>query len=258
MKKTGGRFLRGYENLDKRIQDGPKKHLLSSKAEQEFSRRERWFANKIFFPYLNENKQEFIYDENFAYFTISVLWRVLLDQLEHPTISNPKLDFLNDVQEEWKGFLANSIYPINYDNINVMLTDRIISQTPKQRNSDLYMSRVIDATIITNDDCSTVAVYVKFLRFIFWSVVKGNPTNGKNIKLNFSKSKLTLPQSITDGFFGGFIYNRIKEIDAKSKISDSQQQKIVDEIVKNELDFFNSDAAKAMLNDYKLNNKNIG
>jgi len=59
MKKTGGKYLRTYENPDVRVQDGPKEYLLGEQAEQEFSKRERWFANNIFFPYMKDNKQEF-------------------------------------------------------------------------------------------------------------------------------------------------------------------------------------------------------
>lgn len=255
MKETGGKFLRNYDNPDKRVQDGITKFLLSEKAEQEFSKRERWFTNNIFYPYLKDSKQIFDYDENFAYFVVSLLWRVIIDNFDHPSSKNENLFFLNDVANEWKEFLANSKYPINYNNINVILTDRISSQTINSESADLYISRMIDATIVTNKDYSYVAVYAKFLRFMFWSIVKGDPSKGNNIKIDFAPNKLILPQSLEDEFFGGFIYNRIKEIDNSPKASEAQQQKIIAEILKNEKDFWNSDAGKSMINDYNLKNK---
>lgn len=255
VKKTGGKFLRNYDNPDKRVQDGITKFLLSEKAEQEFSKRERWFTNNIFYPYLKDNKQAFDYDESFAYFVVSLLWRVVIDNFDHPSSKNENLFFLNDVAHEWKEFLANSKYPMNYNNINVLLTDRISSQTIYSESSDLYISRMIDATIVTNKDHSYVAVYAKFLRFMFWSIVKGNPSKGKNIQIDFAPNKLILPQSLEDEFFGGFIYNRIKEIDNSPKASEAQQQKIINEILKNEEDFWESDAGKSIMNDHYLKDK---
>ena len=258
MKKTGGKFLRGIENPDVRIQDGIKRYLLGEKAEQEFSKRERWFANNIFFPYQNNSKNEFEYDENFAYFIVSVLWRVILDQLEHPTSNIKELNFLNEVAEEWREFLAESKYPRNFNDLNVLLTDRLTSHTTDTQNADLYMSRYIDATIIINDDYSTVGVYVKFLRFMFWSILKGKPTEGQNIKVQFNPSNISQPQIVKDDYFGNFIYSRIKEIDNGPSVSDAQQKKIADEILKNENEFWTTDAGKSMLNDYKLRKKASG
>lgn len=258
MKNTGGRFLRGYENPNVRVQDGIKKYLLGEKAENEFSKRERWFANNLFFPYQNENQQVFEYDENFAYFIISLLWRVVLDQLEHPSNKEKGLYFLHEVAKEWREFLAESKYPKNYNDLNVFLTGRLTSHSIDSKNADLYMSRYIDATIIINDDYTTVGVYAKFLRFMFWSILKGKPTNGKNIKVQFTPSKLILPQTIKDDYFGGFIFNRIEEVDNGPEVSDKQQKKIIEEIIKNENDFWNTDAGKSMINDNKLRNKASG
>lgn len=257
MKKTGGKYLRTYENPDVRVQDGPKEYLLGEQAEQEFSKRERWFANNIFFPYIKDNKQEFEYNENFSYFIISVLWRVLINQQKDNSVKKEeRLNFLNDVQLEWKQFLSEYKYPINFNDLNVFLTDRITSHTTDRINVDLYMSRVIDATIIHNQDFTTVAVYVKFLRFMIWSVVKGNPNDCEDIKIKFLDGKLKTPQKIKDDFFGSFIHNRIQVIDNRPKASESQQVKIVKELEKNEIDFWNSDAGKSLINDIKNKDSN--
>lgn len=251
LKLTGGKYLRTYENPNKRVQDGPKEYLLSEEAEKEFSKRERWFANNIFFPYLKENKTEFTYNENFAYFTLSVFWRVLLDQLNQPSVKDdPRLYFLKDVAEEWRLFLSEYKYPHNYDDLNIFLTDRITSHNTNGLNVDLFFSRIIDSTIVTDEDGETVIVYFKFLRFIFWSVVKGKLNKDQNIKIQFNSGNLKVPQEIRDDFFGGFIKNRIEEIDNRPKANEIQQNKILKEIEKNEEEFWSSDAGKAMINDY--------
>lgn len=252
LKRTGGKYLRTYENPDQRVQDGPKQYLLCEKAEQEFGKRERWFSHNIFLPYLKDSKMEFDYDENFAYFMISILWRVLVDQTKYEGVKAEKrLDFLEDVKSEWKSFLADSIYPQNFNDLNILLTDRITYHNTNGINVDLYMSRIIDATIVHNEKYTTVAVYVKFLRFIIWSVVKGNPNDCEDVKIKFTPNKLKTPQKLRDNFFGGFIMNRIQEIDNKPKTSEKEQEIIVKEVLKNEEEFWNSDVGKSLINDYE-------
>jgi hypothetical protein len=255
MKNTGGRFLRSYENPNVRVQDGIKKYLLGEKAEQEFSKRERWFANNMFFPYMRNNQQEFDYDENLAYFITSILWRVTNEHLELPNAKVQGLLFLEDVAEEWRQFLAYSTFPRNYNDLNILLTDRLSSAPSTIQDADLYLSRAIDATVIYNDSYSVIGVYAKFLRFIVWSIVKGEPTIGKNIRVKFTPDKLVLPQEVNDNYFGGFLHGRIQELNNGPKISYSQQNKIIQEIKKNEMDFWNSDAGKSMLNDFRLKNR---
>lgn len=253
MKKTGG-YFRAFSNPNVRVQDGPKKYLLSADAEQEFSKRERWFANNIFFPYQKGEKNKFEYDENLGYFVVSVLWRVLLGQMDHDSVSKEsKLDFLSEVAEEWKDFLANGKKPVKFTDLNIFLTDRLAS-TPSTNNriADVYFSRAIDATVIANKNCTTVGIYVKFLRFVVWSIVKGEPTKGKGIKINLSKGSLSTPQIINDDYFGNFLFHRVQELESLPSMSKQQEQKTIDEIIKNEDKFWNSDAAHALMNDYRL------
>lgn len=253
MKCTGGKFLRGYEKPNQRLQDGPKIYLLSDNAEQEFSKRERWFVNNIFLPYLKDEKKSFDYDEQFAYFTISLLWRVLVDQFDDPDIYNDnRFKFLSEVKTEWKQFLSKGIFPMTYNDLNIFLTDRVSNHTTNGINVDLYLSRIIDATIVSNDKGTKVAIYAKFLRFIFWGIVKGEPNNCMDTKINFIKGKLVTPQKVKDDFFGGFLNNRIQEIDKMPKPSDKQQEVIISEIIKNEKSFWDSDAGLAMINDFKI------
>lgn len=253
LKKTGGKYMRKYGSPNKRVQDGPKRYLLGERAESDFSRRERWFANNIFFPYMKDRQQSFEYDENMPYFLVSVLWRVLLDQLEHASIKNEKrLDFLTEVAEDWRQYLLNGIIPSKFDEINIFLTDRIQHHNGDRVNADLYLSRVIDATIVTNSDCSHVAVYFKFLRFIVWSVVKGPVSDGENIKIRFEPGKLITPQKLQDNFMGGFLHHRIQEIDKMPSANPKQEKLIIEEMIKNEESFWESDAGQSMLNDVRL------
>jgi len=252
LKKTGGKYLRTYERPNQRIQDGPKKYLLSERG-AEFSKRERWFVNNIFLPYMKEGKKFLTYDESFAYFTVSILWRVLIDQLDDPEIFNDeRFTFLPEVREEWKAFLSKGVFPRNYNDLNIILTDRVSSHNTNGINVDLYLSRMIDATIISNKRGSKVVIYIKFLRFIFWCVVKGPSNNCKETQIDFIKGCINIPQKVRDDFIGDFINSRIQEIDNKPSLSLLQQNIINLEISRTEGEFWNTDAGLAMINDYNI------
>jgi hypothetical protein len=79
MKETGGDYIRYSGSPNQRCQDGYKVELLCDACEQRFSKRERWFCEKVFVPYLKENEVVFQYDESLFYFLVSLLWRVLQD-----------------------------------------------------------------------------------------------------------------------------------------------------------------------------------
>lgn len=251
LKKSGGTYLRAWNNPNLRLQDGPKKHLLCAEAEQEFGKRERWFANNIFFPYQKGEKKSFDYDENLGYFVISVLWRVLTEHLSSDLAGN-EFSFLTEVGEEWRQFLADGVIPKTYTDLNFFLTDRIGDFPKAYKVSDAYLSRGIDSTIMFTKDFETVGVYVKFMRFVVWSIVKGKPTEGKGIKINFERGNLGAPQIIDDDFFGKYLLFRMNQIHSFEKMNEEQEQKVIQEIIKNEDEFWKSDAGQAMMNDYRL------
>lgn len=257
MKQTGSKYLRSYGNVNIRKQDGPTLDLLSHNAEQLIGRYENWFAKNIFYPYLSQSQKSFTYDVTFAKFIISLLWRALHTQLlEDDVNKDNRLDFLKDVEEQWRKFIKDDIYPIDYNDINIILTDAIESHNSDTLNTDLYLTRAIDITFVSNESKTQVAIYAKFLRFIFWSKVKGDLSPGKSdTKINFINGTLTIPQNISDDFIGNFLYNRIKEIDSINLPSSKQQRIIYDEIMKDEENFWKSDAARAMINDFYKKNE---
>src|ERR1035437_4486865 len=77
LKDTGSGHLRSCENLNLRIQDGPKHHLLCQDCKDLFSGFETYFAKQIFYPIVNEGATIFCYNEKLQKFVISVLWRLI-------------------------------------------------------------------------------------------------------------------------------------------------------------------------------------
>lgn len=255
-KKTGSKYLRGFETPNKRLQDGVKKYLLSEKAEQQFSNYEKWFAENIYYPYLIEDKRYFQYNEKLYYFAVSLLWRVLLEQIEHPIIKEkPYINKLQEVCNEWKEFLKNFTFPINFSKINLFLTDHIESHNIETNGVDYYFTRMIDATIVSNKNDTYLVVYCKFNKFVFWSTIYSyeNPIM-KDVEIKLIGGNMKIPQEFNDAPLADFFSNRIKQIETLQKPSEKQQEKILEEIRKDMSGFLNSEAGKAIYNDiFKFN-----
>jgi len=254
MKETGSRFLRNLVNPNQRFQDGPKMFLLSEKAEQEFSKREKKFAENIFLPYLEKEQKEFYYNDYLFYFSISMLWRVLQTHKEHPNIINqPFYGLLKDVENNWKQFLKNYTYPKDYDKIHLFFTDRVLEHNCDVKGADYYFTRALDATIISNENNTFVAVYCKFMRFVIFSVITDyEDKETSDTIINPLGGRFVIPQNFNNEYIGSFFINRMKEIENAQKPSEKQQDKVLEEIRKDKERFFNSDAGKSMINDIKL------
>lgn len=257
-KETGSKFLRTFRQPNRRQQDGLRRYFLSEKAEQKFSVSEKWFAEHMFKPFLKRGQKSFNYNEQLFYFVLSFLWRVLLLNLTEKTTKNePHHDILISAELEWRSFLSKYIYPRNFDQVFVLLTDRVLSHNINAHGVDYFMTRTMDCTIVSNEENSYVAVYGKFLRFIFWAELKNEkrPDIREALKINPQRGTINFPQNFDDGMFSNFILNRILETQHWPKTTDTQQEKIANEIMNDPEKFMNSDAGKAIINDFERLNK---
>lgn len=70
-------YIRFNQSINKRAQDILKEHWLCECCEQLFSTWEREFANRIFYPFMNEGKSEGRYGAWLSKFCASLSWRTL-------------------------------------------------------------------------------------------------------------------------------------------------------------------------------------
>jgi hypothetical protein len=198
-KNTGSRFIRTSNEPNKRKQDSFKFYMLSGKAEQNFGNREKWFSQKVFYPHQNNTLRTLQYDENLYYFSKSFLWRVLLMTLEHSSIDLRDKWFYKDLietKEKWRNFLAYYEYPTGFDRIYMYLTDEITSHNLPFSGVDYYFTRMMDATIVSNESQDFLAVYGKFLKFIFWGILRGgNERELNSLRINPIGGMMNFPQT---------------------------------------------------------------
>lgn len=84
-------YLRQGVEPNLRKQDFPKERLLCGDCENRFSRWENIFAEKIFLPYLNDGKREFEYTDWLLKFSVSLIWRMGISELDEFRDYKPNL-----------------------------------------------------------------------------------------------------------------------------------------------------------------------
>ncbi|MCK9410723.1 MAG: hypothetical protein M0Q53_00385 [Prolixibacteraceae bacterium] len=258
MKSTGSKYQRGYATPNKRDQDGYKKYLLSEEAEQLFGKREKWFAENIFRKYLDNTFLQMTYDENLFYFAISMLWRILVLELELPDAKSFK--FYNtqlDAEKQWRNFLLHGVYPYDYDKVHLILIDNVIDHTMPSQSVDYYLTRLMDGTTVFNEKFNYCSMYAKFSKFIFWSFLLGDDEDKMlNTKINPIKGTIGIPQRCDSIQILSFIPHRIRLIDDMLFASDKQQDIIVDEILKNNDHYQDSELLNSMEFDCEMKERN--
>ena len=258
MKYTGSRFLRGYTTPNKRQQDGLKIYLLSRKAEQLFSIREKWFSENVFHKYLNNRNAEIIYDENMFYFAISFLWRILVLELEQPDIEKFKfVKEMKETEEEWRQFLLSGVYPRNYDRIHLILSDNVMTHSLPSQNVDYFFTRSLDGTTVFNEEFNKCSIFAKFSKFIFWGFIKSSDESGlTGTRINPIKGRMQAPQEFNNYDVMSFFMNRIEVYDQMELASETQQQKIMEEILQNKEHYETSELLNSIYFDYEMKAKN--
>lgn len=261
MRKTGSKYQRRLTTPNKREQDGYKRYLLSEEAEQLFSTREKWFAENIFRRYHDDTSIQMKYNENLFYFAISMLWRILVLEIEHTTPKSFKfLGTLIDAEEQWRNFLLNGVYPKNYDKIHLILTDKVAYHTMPSNSVELYLTRMMDGTIVFNEEYNYCSVYVKFSKFIFWGFLLVNDEDKmERTKINPIKGIIGAPQKPNSIQILSFIPQRIRIVDNMELASENQQKKILDEISANKEHYKTSEELDSIEFDnymYDRNKKN--
>lgn len=237
-KNTGSNYWRDNINPNIATQDGPKKYLLGRYAEQEFSKRETWFANNIFYPFCANQlkKSKVFYKEELYYFCVSVLWRILITTKDY--IADPKLKEKCIVaMEEWRAYLNGGDIPPTYNNIYMMPIDKELYNTllpdyiiPKQIYNEIYwyILRDTDREIYCEKP-NNRALFCKIPRFFFWAVIERDDTS-INYGLKISPNSGTIDYkryNIGRGEIKTFIFRRVinrmnEEEKARARITSTQ------------------------------------
>ncbi len=217
----GNRNFIDSSNPKRISQNGTKTRMLGAETEESFSKREKWFAEKLFVPYnedlLLNNKVE--YGKELFFYVVSQLWRSihyseLISRRDNHPVYNPnykELDELcSEAKEEWRAFLNNESIPQRFCNFYIMPLKSLLSIIPNRFfEIEFYVRRTFDSNIFCSDTGDRV-MYCKIPNMIIWGVLSTDKPHlcyGK--KINIEGGELNMQFNQYDEEVLEYIYHRI-------------------------------------------------
>lgn len=252
MKETGSGYIRQATDINKRKQDGPKYRWLCEACEQRFSIREDYFAQKIFSPYLKDEKATFQYDNRLFYFAISLLWRSLIRTLELPDVSGHRFyELMKDAEQKWRSYLMGESQDAHYSSVQIFFSGVSNNPTVPTKHFNMYLARAIDSTVGSSQ--SECFMYAKFARFLFFGyLTECDQSKWLGTQILPEGGQIGPPQSIEDGVIGDFLVSRPREAfeRADRDINAKSKDLISKHFVKNKNRIVGSDQWKTQVKDH--------
>lgn len=263
MKKTSiTGFLREKNEVHKRAQDTAKEHWLCGDCEDRLSVWETNFANKIFYPFLNEGKSTAYYGGWLSKFCASLSWRTLTYVLSKNPDKDQSEEYYETVEKAERhlaGYILGKIDNLNEYEQHLFPLDAIESTTSNElpNNINRYFLRTIAMDIIGNS--TDLIVYTKLPSFMVLGFIKAKePKKHRTSRVALRSGKIS-PRDYywPDGFIN-YITEKAQEIsDVYDKIPKEQQDKIEQYLLDNPDKAANSKTIKAFLYDYEMSGNDV-
>lgn len=168
-------YLRESNEVHKRAQDIAKEHWLCGACEGLFSQWEREFANKVFYPFVNEGASVARYGEWMSKVCASLSWRTLT-YVRSKNDGGKNLDAfsrsLDDAELHLRRYLLGEEKNLNQYEQHVFPLERIESTTALglPPNINRYFLRTMAMDIVGNT--TDLYVYTKLPSFIILGVIE--------------------------------------------------------------------------------------
>lgn len=244
--------IRQSDAIDRRVQDGAKKPWLCAECEKLFGREEKAFADKLFYPWLNDATR-LEYHGWLLRFCTSVSWRVL----KHCKGLNPDHRYSDEedgaaaeAEAVWRQFLLGRRSSIGRFEQHILPLGIIESTTAPSlpTNINRYLTGAIEMDIIGSS--KMMMTYAKLGRFMLFGMIrKGRgPWEGTRVLAQhgyIGAKKFVLPYSL-----GDFINERAQHVQsALDDMSPVQVAKVDAAVIANVDRMAETDQFRAMLAD---------
>lgn len=256
VKKTGVTgYIRESNEIHKRAQDIAKEYWLCGDCEALFSRWEREFANKVFYPFVDNGGSIANYGEWMSKLCASLSWRTLT-YIRSKNDSSQKTDEYNksidDAERHWRKFLIGEQLNLNQYEQHVFPLERIESTTESglPPNINRYFLRTMSMDIIGNS--TDLYVYTKLPGFIVLGVIKAKDIKKmRSSRIAIKHGKIS-PREYwwPDGFIN-YLFDKAQAVsDTYNKIPEKHKVNIDDYIRRNPDKAANSKLVEAFMYDY--------
>lgn len=236
------------KNPKKRMQDLPKLQLLCQDCEQLFSKLEFYFASKIFYPILNDQKEEIAYDENLCRFIISLSWRTLVTGYSDQVKRDPWIkEHLDKAEEIWRKYLLHESSDSGLYEHHMFFIGYAKDEIEMPRKFQWYTLRATDSTLVSSQN--TVFAFTHFPHVFFVSTIYPLTfSNWKRTKIK-NEGKFTTKSEINDYYFWSFLVSRGRIL--LSSIGDSASEKIAKSLERKPEKFLKSESLAVMIEESK-------
>ena len=149
--KTSAGSIRNSDEPNMAVQDIEKHFMLCHDCEELFSAKEKWFSANIFNPFQNNRQETYNYNENLAYFIVSLSWRSLYLDLEEfstdPNFDKELLMTLFRSEQIMRDYLLNRRNDIGTIENHIFFLDRIesVENLDVSKHPSVAMHRTISS-----------------------------------------------------------------------------------------------------------------
>lgn len=209
-------YIREKNEVNKRAQDIAKEHWLCGDCEQMFSVWEREFANKVFYPFVNEGKSAANYGNWMSKFCASLSWRTLTYiRSKNPKDENDKgrKALLDAAQEHLRKYLVGEANNLNQYEQHLFPLEKIESTDSHDLPPSInrYFLRIMGMDIVGNS--TDQYIFTKLPSFMLLGVIKSKNVKPMRSSRIAIKSGVLSPREYRwpDGF-ASYIFEKADEI----------------------------------------------
>lgn len=189
LKQTSVSGIRASANPNVRVQDGYKTHLLCHDCEQLLSRYEKPFAEQFFEPvHAGNSPSGQTYGGWALPFAVSVAWRVLVWDLEHPSaperFSLRQREAVIRAESRWREYLLGIVpHPAEFEQ-HVLIFDIIEGHTTNGISPffNRYITRSAGMDVLASR--KTVMTFAKLGKILLFGHIDGPTSEWKGTKLH--------------------------------------------------------------------------
>lgn len=240
LKKTAVGNIRNSENPNIPAQDSEKHYMLCGNCEDLFSKKETYFANTIFHPYIKKEKIKFDYDSKLFYFLTSMSWRSLyldlIDFKENHVVGIDALECLISCEKIMKDYLLNNRNNIDTIEHHVFFFDEIREITGNTDMAELRphttFHRGITSYTFCFEDNDTYGTITNMMGIVLITLYKkGIEEKWERTEISNGIGSIEAKDQQITSVVGNEFTNILKTAQSASDlISEKQMEKIVENL----------------------------
>lgn len=236
--KKGSTLKRMRSSTSKQpVQDGYKIEFLCEECEVDFSKYEKYFAEKIFRPLTNHTSFIDIFENinfnMFNKFLASLLWRISMNGLNNPLFNTnytkDEIILFNEYTNKIKDSYKNSI-PISFNTYLIPLIEEFANKNILKVEDYVYYERSIGMDFIIFDNFNGQASIIIKLPFmlIVCEFISSKKDNWNGFKINNNKFEFSNSYNIPEYIHAYMKGNCQAGYNIMDELSENQLNKVIE------------------------------